>query len=63
VIDGVREADVEVLGLAPVPIAGRATPARATLARAVCRFTLDGTPGIGWASWLDPAVRQPPRED
>lgn len=58
VVDGNREADVEVLGLAPVPIGGRST-----LARAVCRFTLGGTPGIGWASWLDPAVRRVARED
>jgi len=60
VIDHELEVDVEVLGLAPVPLVGP-TGKRAVLARALCRYDAGevGSTGVrrignGWASWLDP---------
>jgi hypothetical protein len=60
VIDHQLEVDVEVLGLAPVPLVG-ATGERAVLTRALCRYDAGeaGRSGMrrignGWASWLDP---------
>jgi hypothetical protein len=60
VIDHDLEVDVEVLGLAPVPLVGAAGE-RAVLNRALCRYDAGeaGSSGVrrignGWASWLDP---------
>ena len=60
VIDHDLEVDVEVLGLAPVPLVGVAAE-RAVLNRALCRYDAGeaGSSGVrrignGWASWLDP---------
>jgi hypothetical protein len=60
VIDHELEVDVEVLGLAPVPLLGPAGE-RAVLTRALCRYDAGeaGRTGVrrignGWASWLDP---------
>ncbi len=61
VLDDRWELDVEVLGLAPVPLAG-AEGKRAVLARGVCRYEIaaaddpssERAVGIGWSSWLDP---------
>jgi hypothetical protein len=52
VVDDAWESEVEVLGLAPVPLRDGAR--RATLARAVCRYRVEEASGIGWSSWLDP---------
>ena len=60
VIDHELEVDVEVLGLAPVPLVG-AGGERAVLTRALCRYDAGAAGssggrriGNGWASWLDP---------
>jgi hypothetical protein len=60
VIDHDLEVDVEVLGLAPVPLVGGAGE-RAVLTRALCRYDAGAAGssggrriGNGWASWLDP---------
>jgi hypothetical protein len=59
VIDHELEIDVEVLGLAPVPLVGP-TGRHSVLTRALCRYDAGvgstGEPriGNGWASWLDP---------
>ena len=60
VIDHDLEVDVEVLGLAPIPLVG-ASGERAVLTRALCRYDAGaaGSSGLrrignGWASWLDP---------
>ena len=57
-IDHELEVDVEVLGLAPVPLVGP-TGEPAVLTRALCRYDAgeasgERRVGNGWASWLDP---------
>ena len=59
VIDHELEIDVEVLGLAPVPL-DRPDGQPVVLMRALCRYDAGVDPaggrriGNGWASWLDP---------
>lgn len=60
VLDHELEVDVEVLGLAPVPLVG-GHGERAVLSRALCRYDAgdagrsgERRVGNGWASWLDP---------
>jgi hypothetical protein len=60
VIEHELEVDVEVLGLAPVPLEGP-TGRPVVLTRALCRYgageagsSEDSRTGNGWASWLDP---------
>ncbi len=59
VIDHDLEVDVEVLGLAPVPLE-RPDGRLVVLTRALCRYDAgvdeggESRVGNGWASWLDP---------
>ena len=59
VVDHELEIDVEVLGLAPVPLGGTGG-VHPLLTRALCRFDAGESAagvrriGNGWASWLDP---------
>ena len=60
VLDHDLEIDVEVLGLAPVPLVGTGGE-RTVLSRALCRYDAGESGdsgerriGNGWASWLDP---------
>lgn len=48
------EAVAEVLGLAPVQIRDPSGGRVATLARAVCRYTVGDDTAVGWSSWLTP---------
>jgi hypothetical protein len=54
VVDDGTEIAGDVLGRFAVPLVDEAG-ARSTLARALCRYTMNGATALGWSSWVDPA--------
>jgi hypothetical protein len=56
VVDDRFDVGVEAVAAAPLLVADDRSSRRSELARALCRYEVDGRTGVGWSEWLDPAV-------